>query len=249
MRSRLQLRFMLWPLVLASAGCATSPYQRAGNPADVGSALARAQQPAARPSNAQQRYLGFLVLGGASGPRLAAYDLGASKTLWTQPAEVTSRIVVGPQILVHGVRAAAAPGKAGSGDDTTLVGRDIATGSVLWQYPLRAPQRSFGYAVDGDAVFVVVQTVGATQKTTTAELVALDARTGAERWRHKLPRAGWLDRRRAAASSRSRSSRSTSSCSTPRTAPSWPRCCRRRRRRRSCARFPRGCSSARGACS
>jgi outer membrane protein assembly factor BamB len=171
----------LLPLVLASAACATSPYQRAGNPADVGSAVARSRPPAARPANAQQRYLAFLVLGGASGPRLAAYDLDASKTLWTQPTEVTSRIAVGSQVLVHGVQP---PGAAAN---TTLVARDIATGSVLWQYPLRAPQRSFGYAVDGDAVFVVVQTVGATQKTTTADLVALDARTGAERWRHKLP--------------------------------------------------------------
>ncbi len=122
------------------------------------------------------------MLGGAAGPRLAAYDLGTQKRLWTQPAEVTSRIAVGTQVLVHGIRPS-----DGAGGNSIIVGRDIATGSVLWQYALRGNQRNLGYAVDGDAVFVVVQNVGATARTTTGEVVALDARTGTQRWRHPLP--------------------------------------------------------------
>ena len=181
MSPHLRLRFAL-PLVLTAMGCAPGPYQRAGNPADVGSALARSRPPAARPTNAQGRYLAFLVLGGAAGPRLAAYDLGTQKRLWTQPAEVTSRIAVGTQVLVHGIRPT-----DGTGGNSIIVGRDIATGSVLWQYALRGNQRSFGYAIDGEALFVVVQNVGSTARTTTGEVVALDARTGAERWRHPLP--------------------------------------------------------------
>jgi outer membrane protein assembly factor BamB len=178
----MKTRAFLLAGALVGGACATSPYQRAGNPADVGSALARSRPPAARPSNAQGRYLAFLVLGGAGGPRLAAYDLGAQKTLWSHPAEVSSRIAVGSQVLVHGVKASDA-----SGGSSVIVGRDIGTGAVLWQHALGGKQRSFGYAVDGDAVFLVVQTVGATARTTTSEVVALDARTGAERWRHPLP--------------------------------------------------------------
>ena len=43
------------------AGCATSPYQRAGNPDDVASALARRGANTARTENAQGRPLAFLV--------------------------------------------------------------------------------------------------------------------------------------------------------------------------------------------
>ena len=79
------------PLLAAAAAvalsaCATSPYRRAGNAGEVASALARSQAPASA-----SRSLVFLVLGGAAGPRIAAYDLAASRQLWTQPGEVTTR--------------------------------------------------------------------------------------------------------------------------------------------------------------
>ncbi len=70
---------------------------------------------------ASGRSLAFLVLGGATGPRLAEYDLAASRLLWTQPTDVTTRVGVGTDVLVHGSK--------GSTPNGQLVGRDIATGA------------------------------------------------------------------------------------------------------------------------
>src|SRR3954468_8847423 len=105
----------------ALSACATSPNRRAGNAGEVGSALALPQAPAS-PS----RSLVFLVLGGAAGPRIAAYDLVASRQLWTQPGEVTTRIAVGGDVIIHG-----APPATGRGG--LIVARDIGNGAVLWQ--------------------------------------------------------------------------------------------------------------------
>ena len=68
-----------WPGLAAAVGCATSPFQRAGNADDVGAALARSRPPAEKPDNAAGRNLAFLVLDGPAGPRLAAYDLGGRR--------------------------------------------------------------------------------------------------------------------------------------------------------------------------
>src|SRR4029078_192475 len=79
--------------------CATSPYKRAGNPGEIAAALARSQPPPAC-----ARSLVFLVLGGAAGSRMAAYDLSGSRLVWTQPSEVTTRIAVGADVIVHGAK-------------------------------------------------------------------------------------------------------------------------------------------------
>jgi outer membrane protein assembly factor BamB len=155
------------------SGCATSPFQRAGNADDVAAAVARSHPPAT-----PARSLAFLVLGGAAGPRLAAYDLAASKLLWTQATEVTTRVEVGTNVLLHGSK--------GTGPSGAVVARDLGTGAVLWQRALQAKERLFGYAVDGDAAFLVVQSTGGTGRPTGA-LLSLDARTGVERWHHELP--------------------------------------------------------------
>jgi outer membrane protein assembly factor BamB len=159
------------------AACATSPYKRAGNAGEVAAALARSQPPAAG-----ARSLVFLVLGGAAGPRVAAYDLAASRLVWTQPGEVTTRIAIGSDVIVHGTKpAGAAEGAA------IVVARDIGNGAVLWQHPLAAGERLAGYDIDAGAVYLVVQTLGATKGGTTGSVVALDPRAGTVRWRHPLP--------------------------------------------------------------
>jgi outer membrane protein assembly factor BamB len=172
------------PIALAclAAGCAVSPFQRAGNAADVGAALARSRPPAEKPTNAAGRNLAVLVLEGTGGPRLAAYDLGAARLLWTQPAEVTTRAAVGASIVVHGTK----PAGADQGN-AIVTGRDLGGGQVLWQYALAGNERLYGYDLDGDAVFVVVQRAGARPSATAGDVIALDGRTGAVRWRHTLP--------------------------------------------------------------
>ena len=160
---------------LLLSACATSPYHRAGNAGEVASALARSQAPAS-PS----RSLVFLVLGGAAGPRIAAYDLSASRLLWTQAGEVTTRIAVGGDVIIHG-----APPATGRGG--LIVARDIGNGAVLWQRPLAADERLAGYDIDANAVYVVAQTMGAGTHGSNGSVVALDPRTQAVRWRHELP--------------------------------------------------------------
>jgi outer membrane protein assembly factor BamB len=159
------------------SACATSPYKRAGNPGEIAGALARS-----RPAPASARSLVFLVLGGAAGPRIAAYDLAGSRLVWTQPGEVTTRIAVGGDVIVHGGKPVG-PGEGGA----VIVARDIGNGAVLWQKPLAADERLAGYDVDGGAVYLVVQKVGATKRATTGSVIALEPRAGKERWRHLLP--------------------------------------------------------------
>jgi outer membrane protein assembly factor BamB len=161
----------------ALSACATSPYKRAGNPGEIASALA-----ISRPAPASARSLVFLVLGGAAGPRIAAYDLAGSRLVWTQPGEVTTRIAVGGDVIVHGGKPVG-PGEGGA----VIVARDIGNGAVLWQKALAADERLAGYDIDGGAVYLVVQKVGATKRETTGSVVALDPRVGKERWRHLLP--------------------------------------------------------------
>jgi outer membrane protein assembly factor BamB len=168
------LRIVSLAVALAS-GCATSTYQRAGNPDDVASALARrAKSTAARPANAQGRPLAFLALAGAKGPRLAAYDLGEARVLWTQPAEMKGRVEVGSEVLIHGV----ADGVAA---------RDISTGAERWRVKLEKDERVLGYAIDGTEAYLVVQKGGLHLHGGTAVVLAVDARTGGSRWRHPLP--------------------------------------------------------------
>jgi outer membrane protein assembly factor BamB len=162
-------------LTLGLAACATSPYQRAGNADDVAGAVARSRAPAA-----SGRSLAFLVLGGANGPRLAAYDLAASRVLWTQPTDVTTRVVVGNDVIVHG-------GK-GSTPNGELVGRELTTGAVLWRHPFPSSEHLYGYALDGDALFVVTRSATTPSKPV-GMLAAYDGRTGVVRWQGTLPSA------------------------------------------------------------
>ncbi|HVT08267.1 MAG TPA: PQQ-binding-like beta-propeller repeat protein, partial [Polyangia bacterium] len=158
-------------LLVAAAGCATSPYQRAGNGDDVAAAVARS-----RPPEAGRRSLAFLVLGGAGGSRLAEYDLSTSRVLWTQPADVTMRVATGDTVLVHGTKAA--PPASPNGQ---IVGRDLTTGAVLWQHPIASSEDLFGYALDGDTVYLVQRASSPGEKPA-GRLIALDGRSGARRW-------------------------------------------------------------------
>ncbi|HVV49379.1 MAG TPA: PQQ-binding-like beta-propeller repeat protein, partial [Polyangia bacterium] len=162
-------------LALAVSACATSPYQRAGDADDVAGAVARAHAPAA-----PGRSLAFLILGGAGGARLAAYDLAAEKLLWTQPADVTTRVEVGANALVHGDK--------GSTPNGEIVGRDLGSGAVLWRHPFPSSEHLYGYAIDGATVFVVTRS-DTSQSRQAGLLSAYDLTTGAARWQVKLPSA------------------------------------------------------------
>jgi outer membrane protein assembly factor BamB len=170
-------------ILAATLGCARSPFQRAGNPADVAAALARSRPPSGKPANAAGQNLAFLVLEGTGGPRLGAYDLGASRLLWTQPAQVTTRIAVGATVFVHGTQPAGADAAASA----IVTARDIGTGAVLWQHVLGAKERLYGYDLAGDVAFLVLQATGGRSSATAGDVLALEGRTGLVKWRHALP--------------------------------------------------------------
>jgi outer membrane protein assembly factor BamB len=155
------------------AGCATSTYQRAGNSDDVASALRRSGDVAARPANAAGRPLAFLALGGAKGPRLAAYDLAESRLLWTQPAELKARVAVGADVVVYAAADA-------------LVARDLGTGAERWRHAIAKDERLLGYTIDGKTAYLVLQVGGTHLHGGKAIVLALDTTAGAARWRHEL---------------------------------------------------------------
>jgi len=163
-------------VVAVAFGCATSPYQRAGSADDVAAALAHGAPPAARPANSAGRPLAFLALGGAKGPRLAAYDLAEARVLWTQPAELKARVEVGADVIIYAAAGA-------------VVARDLATGAERWQHAIEKDERLLGYAIDDAAAYLVVQKGGEHLHGGEAYAVALDERTGAQKWRHALPSA------------------------------------------------------------
>ena len=171
--------------VAALSACATSPYRRAGNAGEVASALARSQVPAPSP-----RSLVFLVLDGPAGARLAAYDLGASRLIWTQPGQVTTRIEVGADIIIHGESTPLVSNPGAPGGGALVVARDIGNGAVLWKHALGDQEKLAGYDVDARAVYLVIQTIGAGKHGKDGmmgSVVALDPRAGTVRWRHELP--------------------------------------------------------------
>ena len=159
------------------AGCATDAYQHAGSSEDVAAALARHASDAGRTAgtaNAAGRPLAFLALAGVKGPRLAAFDLVEGRVLWSQPADLKARVEVGRDVIIHGAAGA-------------LVARDIATGAERWRRATDKDERLLGYAIDGEAAYLVVQKGGQHLHGGTAFVTALDAATGGERWSHEMP--------------------------------------------------------------
>src|SRR5207247_4423067 len=95
-----------------------------------------------------------------------AMDLESAKTVWTQPAQVTSRVVVGKDVVVCREGAA------------NLVGRDVRTGAPVWRTQI--PGTLLGVAIDEDRVYYSTQGSGGRS----GIIAALGARSGDELW-HK----------------------------------------------------------------
>ena len=220
------------------AGCATSPYQRAGNGDDVAAAVSRsaAGDPGAQP--------GVPGAGRCRRASSGGYDLAASRLVWTQPADVTVRVAAGACVLVHGSKAA--PPASPNGQ---LVGRDLATGAVLWQHPSAIIRRAVRLCAGrrrrlrrrtgrrpGEKPTGRPDRAGRPHRRGALENGApVGARGGAGRAGRAHRRPGRIPVR-AALRRRDRRCR-------------WDRSCRPKRRRPSCARCPRGCSTGRAGCS
>jgi outer membrane protein assembly factor BamB len=158
---------------LALWGCAgttpSSAFPRAGESADVAAALAR-MTPSQGVANGSGQPRVFLTVNRTSGPEIVAADLATGAVLWRQSDELGARIAVARSAIAY-----ARP-------DGTLVGRDVASGALLWEHRLPAGRMRVGHAAGGDAVYDVT-TAGNPRE---IELVCYDARRGSADWRQDL---------------------------------------------------------------
>jgi outer membrane protein assembly factor BamB len=155
----------------ASAGCAAK--LDAGSRTEVAAALARGGSMAAPLApEGGGRQMAYLVLGGAAGARLAAFDLQTSRQVWMQHGNVSGRIVVGRGLLVHADRA-------------VLVARDLGSGAERWRFPVPDGETLVGYAAESDRVYLVTRR-GNELRGGEAELIALTGVEGRVRWRQDL---------------------------------------------------------------
>jgi outer membrane protein assembly factor BamB len=154
-------------LVLGCAGgSATSSFGRAGDEADVATALYK-RGTGGGIVNATGRPRVFLATSGTAGHHVLAVDLDGGNVAWRQTDEVAGRIAVARAAVVY-----ARP-------DGALVGRDMGSGKVLWQRALSRARKRLGYAADADAVYDVTQEGNNAREVT---LARIDARSGSQDW-------------------------------------------------------------------
>ncbi len=155
------------------AGCATtttSSFNRAGEPSDVATALARYQAPEGV-VNATGHPMAFVACTLRTGPLALAFDLSSGTVAWRQPDDLGGRIVV------------TGPAVAYARKDGTLVARDVRSGVLLWDVRLTGSARRVGYTAADKAVFDVTHDAGSLRK---VDVTAYDARTGEILWRTRL---------------------------------------------------------------
>jgi outer membrane protein assembly factor BamB len=157
-------RLLLAALVVGGCGqAAFSTHARDNDVGDLARALARSSPPAPRGGHA----MAFLVGDG----KLVGYDLDAGRIVWSQSADVRSRVVVGQGAIAH---------RQGEHE---LVTRASDTGAVRATVLLEPGETFVGCALDGDRLIYVVQTAAGG-----AAIVALDG-AGKRAWRRETPSA------------------------------------------------------------
>jgi hypothetical protein len=156
--------------LLVAVGCAEatfSAHSRDNSVEDIRRALAASRAPTAGPQGTAGRPMAFLV---TSDRQLVGYDFAAGKPAWQENANVRSRVVVGRGLIAH---------RTG---DSELVGRDPASGKVLFTAHLAAGEKFVGAAIDDEQLYYVVQASGEHR---TSWVIALD-HTGHELWRTSM---------------------------------------------------------------
>lgn len=133
------------------------------DPQRLEAAFQKMGPPRTGPANATGRPLAVLVVRGAPQKTLVAFDLEGKKELWRAQSDVRSRVLIGRSFVAH------------LEGTSTLIGRDVATGKVLWKVDVGG--RYVGGTAEGDRVFYTVA------GKSTWDLVAVDGRSGDELWR------------------------------------------------------------------
>ncbi len=158
-------------LTLLITGCGHgtfSPHFRDNNLTDLKGAMARLKPSADKPTNAGGKSLVFLVT--SQPTSIVAYDLEANKKLWQVKDDVSSKIVVGRQVLFH---------RAGA---KTMVARSISSGQKLWSVNMKRGDRLLGHTTDGTDLYYVTEHIKRAEDGTAAYLVAVAGGSGTTRW-------------------------------------------------------------------
>jgi outer membrane protein assembly factor BamB len=160
---------------LTLGGCgqtAFSPHFADNNLGDLQKAL-RGVKPRAKvgPMNGTGKPLAFIVTRDPT--RIIAYDLESGTTLWSEPADITSKVTVGRQNIFF---------RSG---ENALEARSVASGKRVWVTNLRGGDRLLGITTDGDDVYYVTENAKRASDGTAAYLVAVNGASGAERWTQK----------------------------------------------------------------
>ncbi len=163
-------RWLACGVLLTLAACspaAFSPHYRDNNLEDLQSAMAGVKA-GGRVVNATGKPIIFVVTKAPT--QILAYDLSAGSTLWSVPAEVSSKIVVGQRMIFF---------RSGP---KTLEARRVSDGQRAWTAEIRRGERLLGLAADGGDLFYVAENAKRELDGTVAYLVALDGGSGSERW-------------------------------------------------------------------
>jgi outer membrane protein assembly factor BamB len=113
-----------------------------------------------------------------------AVDLQDGRAVWQQPGSVSSRILVGEDVLVH-----VAPERE-SGATTArpmLLARDLATGAVRWMAPLADEHQKLVGCDASSTTLVCVSRSGDELRGGSSLLWAVDLASGSARWQKVLP--------------------------------------------------------------
>jgi hypothetical protein len=152
-------------LAMGCAEAAFSAHNRDNAVEDIQRVMAASKPPAGRKGPP----MAFLVTTqGPDGKQLVGFDLEAGKILWTEKADVKSRIAVGRTLIAH---------RQGESD---LVGRDPQTGAVRLTVHIAATEKFVGVAVDDERLYYVIQNNTPQQRT--SWVVGVDG-AGHELWR------------------------------------------------------------------
>jgi len=173
-------------LSLGLSACASAP-TRAGDATQVSTALEKAANARTGPRNRGGRPLALLELAGTSGTSIMAVDLQEGRVSWQQPGSVSSRILIGEDVVVH-VAPERESGKTGTDmPRPMLLGRDLATGSVRWMSPLADEKQKLVGCDAGSTVLVCVSRSGDELRGGTSLVWAVDLANGSTRWQKSLP--------------------------------------------------------------
>ena len=158
--------------LLSCAPTAFSPHFRDNHLGDLKAALADFSAPGeAGPINSTGRSLAFILTG--SPTRILAFDLATYSLLWSAPAQVTSKIIVGRRLIFY---------RSGSKARQTLEARQISDGRVAWSHDLLDGNQVIGMTTDGEDVYYVTENAKPDPGGSVAFLVALSGTNGNKRW-------------------------------------------------------------------